>query len=82
MRFLKEELPGTSPGVMTLGEALPREMARVRDKIMPAYIEIGSAGTYALMSMRAELDRAARAMIEGDVVEMMRCYELLKGFEK
>ncbi|HXU23043.1 MAG TPA: hypothetical protein VN697_03325 [Tepidiformaceae bacterium] len=27
----------------TLGEALPAEMARVRDKVMPAYLEIDGA---------------------------------------
>lgn len=44
----------------TLGEALPREMARVRDEVMPSYIEIGAPGRYALIMMRAALDAAAR----------------------
>lgn len=65
----------------SLGTALPKEIARVRDKVMPAYIEIGPAGMFALTMMRAELDRASKAMIEGDVVEMLRCYESLKGYE-
>jgi hypothetical protein len=65
----------------TLGEALPVEMARVRDKVMPAYLAIGSAGALALAMMRAELDAAAKALAEGDVVEMMRVYESLKGYE-
>lgn len=64
----------------TLGDSLPREMARVRDQVMPAYISIGPAGGFALALMRADLDRAARAMIEGDVVEMLRAYESLKGY--
>jgi hypothetical protein len=64
----------------TLGTALPKEMARVRDHVMPAYIEIGPAGAFALAMMRADLDRAAKAMIEGDVVEMLRAYESLKGY--
>jgi hypothetical protein len=33
-----------SDKVTTLGEALPVEMARVRDEVMPAYMAIGSAG--------------------------------------
>lgn len=65
----------------TLGEALPLEMARVRDKVMPAYLEIGPAGAFALAGMRADLDRAAKALAEGDVVEMLRVYESLKGWE-
>ncbi len=65
----------------TLGVALPAEMARVRDKVMPAYLEIGNAGALALAMMRRDLDAAAKAMAEGDVVEMLRVYESLKGYE-
>ena len=64
----------------SLGEELPKEMARVRDTLMPAYIAIGPAGAFALALMRKALDDAARAMIEGDVVAMLRAYEDLKGF--
>ena len=55
-------------------------MARVRDEVMPAYIEIGAPGLFALTMMRADLDAAAKAMIEGDVVAMLRVYESLKGY--
>lgn len=64
----------------TLGEALPREMARVRDKVMPVYIECGPAGAFALAMMRADLDRAARALAEGDVVTMIDVYQSLKEY--
>jgi hypothetical protein len=64
----------------TLGDALPREMARIRDEVMPAYLEIGPPGAFALAMMRADLDAAARAMAEGDVVAMLRCHESLKGY--
>lgn len=64
----------------TFGDALPREMARVRDEIMPVYLEIGPSGIFALTMMRASLDAAAKAMAEGDVVAMMRAYEDLKGY--
>lgn len=66
--------------VDTLGDALPREMARVRDEVMPAYQEIGVAGTFALTMMRHDLDEAARAMASGDTVAMIRVYESLKGY--
>ena len=65
----------------TLGEELPRQMARVRDEILPVYLEIGPAGAIAAAMMRVSLDRAAKAMIEGDVVEMLRACEDLKGYE-
>lgn len=64
----------------TLGEALPGEMARVRDLVMPAYIELGAAGHFALSLMRAALDRAAHAMIAGDLPAMLAAHEELKGF--
>ena len=64
----------------TVGTALPREMARVRDELMPLYREIGAPGLFALGLMRIDLDKAAKALAEGDVVEMIRCYNALKGY--
>jgi hypothetical protein len=63
----------------TLGDALPKEMARVRDKLLPIYDSIPT-GIFAATMMRQDLDRAAKAMAAGDVVEMLRCYESLKGY--
>jgi hypothetical protein len=37
-------------------------------------------GVFAATMMRADLDRAAKAMAEGDVVEMMRVYQSLKEY--
>lgn len=65
----------------SLGEALPKEIARVRDVVLPRYVEIGAPGMFAATMMRADLDRASKAMIEGDVVEMILVYESLKGWE-
>lgn len=65
----------------TLGDALPREMARVRDEIMPAYLAIGDSGKPALLLMRAHLDAAAQALAQGDLPQMIRVYEALKGYE-
>jgi len=68
----------------SLGEALPREMARVRDEVIPQYQHtdpmLARACAPALFMMRRSLDLAAKAMAEGDVVAMMRCYEDLKGY--
>jgi hypothetical protein len=65
----------------SLGEALPREMARVRDKILPVYATLGPSGMPGSVLMRAELDRAAKAMIEGDTIEMLRVYQSLKEWQ-
>jgi hypothetical protein len=75
---MSEQVPKES---LSLAEALPLEMARVRDQVMPHYIAIGQPGEFALFLMRAELDIAAAAMMNGDVVTMMQAYESLKGFK-
>lgn len=63
----------------TLGDELPKEMARVRE-LLPMYREIGPAGFFALSMMNNDLDRAARAMAEGNVVEMIRAYQSIKEY--
>ena len=65
----------------SLGEALPKEMARVRDVLMPQYQSVGPAASFALTLMRMDLDRAAKAMAEGDVVGMVRVYADLKAYK-
>lgn len=64
----------------SLGTKLRKEMARVRDEVMPAYNEIGAAGAFALSFMRADLDRAAAALAAGDVVAMIKAYAALKDY--
>lgn len=61
----------------TLGDELPKKMAYVRDTVIPAYERIGTPAMFALVMIRAQLDAAARAMAEGDVVEMVRAYKAL-----
>jgi hypothetical protein len=65
----------------TLGDALPKEMARIRDVVMPVYRDIGPVGGFALAFMRQDLDAAARAMAEGDVVAMIGAYQKLKAYK-
>jgi len=66
--------------IETLGDALPKEMTRVRDELMPIYLEIGPAGKFALGMMQRSLDRAAKAMIEGDLPAMIRCCQELRCY--
>lgn len=65
----------------SLGEELPRVMAHVRDNVLPVYVEIGAPGLFAATMMRADLDAAAKCLASGDVVEMIRVYESLKGWK-
>lgn len=65
----------------TLGDALPREMARVRDIVMPVYQDIGPAGAYALAFMRRDLDLAAKALAEDDLIAMLYALQSLREYK-
>jgi hypothetical protein len=64
----------------TVGSALPKEMTRIRDVLIPQYQSIGPAGGFAIMMMRNELDRATKALAEGDVVAMVKSLALSETF--
>jgi hypothetical protein len=64
--------------VETLGEALPKEMARVR-QVLTIYIEIGPAGRIGAHLIEQSLQTADKAVIEGDIVGMVRAYKDLQG---
>jgi hypothetical protein len=63
----------------SLGTELPKEIARVRDEVLPLYLEIGQPGMFGAAAIRQTLDEASQAMISGDVIAMIRVYEELKG---
>jgi hypothetical protein len=65
----------------SLGEELPKEMARVRDEILPVYLSVGPPSAFAATMMRYDLDLAAKAMAEGDTARMIRAYEALKDYK-
>ncbi len=65
----------------SLGEQLPKEIARVRDEVLPAYLEIGVAGQFGAAMIRQSLDAASKAMIEGDVIAMIQAYKELQEIE-
>lgn len=65
----------------SLGEALPKEQARVRELIRQYRDPIlGGAGEIAARMMEVSLQAADKAIMSGDVVEMIRVYEDLKGY--
>lgn len=64
----------------TLVDACISEMARVRDCVMPSYLEIGTPGLPALLMMRHALDLTARALAEQDAIALLRLLAELKGF--
>lgn len=64
----------------TLADALPREIQRVQE-LLPSYDEIPT-GVFAATMMRESIKAAHRAMVEGDVVAMIRAYEDLKEYKE
>jgi hypothetical protein len=64
----------------TIGEALPREIARVRDEVLPHYDAV-PAGAFAAGMMRHDLAAAAKATTDGDVVAMIRAYKALACYD-
>lgn len=67
--------------VNTLGDALPKEIARVRDEVLPEYVAVGPGGMFAASLMRRDIRDAELAISMGDTVEMIRVYERLKKWE-
>lgn len=65
----------------TLGDDLPKQMARVRDELIPQYESIGPAGGFAIAMMRRSLDRASVAMAEGDLPAMIAAYKELTDYK-
>jgi hypothetical protein len=63
---------------VTLAEAYLKEQERCRE-LLTAYKQIGSAGIFGHTMISEVLQRADRAVMEGNTVAMMRLYEEMKG---
>lgn len=64
----------------TLGDALPKEMARVR-VVLGHYHELGNVGAIGAWLIEEDLRTADLAVMSGDVVQMLKAYEKLKGIK-
>lgn len=62
----------------TLGDGLLKELERCQD-LLVSYAAIGHVGDFGAMMIRKDIAAAHKAMIDGDVVAMLRAYESLKG---
>lgn len=61
----------------TLGTALPREIQRCHN-LLASYKELGPVGMFGHVVISNGIALAHKAMMEGDIVEMMRAYNRLK----
>ncbi len=66
--------------VRTLADDLQDEIRRVRDQVMPAYIQIGPSGCVALALMRKDMDVAINALAQHNATECLRMLEVLRGY--
>ena len=64
----------------TLADALPKEIERCIE-LLTQYVAIGPAGVFGAAMIRRDIAAAHKAMMEGDVVAMLRAYEELKGLK-
>lgn len=64
----------------TLGDALPKEMARVRE-VLGHYKEIGPVGMFGAAMIEQDLRAADAAVMSGDVVAMIHALENLRGID-
>lgn len=62
----------------TLADALPQEIERCQ-QLLTQYAAIGPVGNFGAMMIRRDIAAAHKAMMEGDVVAMLRAHEALKG---
>ncbi len=75
---MQASLAGTDGPAETLADALPKEMARVRE-VLGHYKEIGPAGMFGAAMIEQDLRVADRAVMSGDVVAMLRSLKTLQG---
>lgn len=67
---------------MNLAEELMEEIRRVRDHVMPAYLELEDkrASAFVLAMMRRDMDEAIRALAEQDAARCLAILPALKGY--
>ncbi|MGE0334463.1 MAG: hypothetical protein AB7Q76_04170 [Gammaproteobacteria bacterium] len=65
----------------TLGDAFPREQARVR-RVLETYREIGPVGAFGAMMIEQALQRADKAVISGDLAELIAAYKELQSIKE
>lgn len=65
----------------TLGEALPEEIKRVQEIIIEYRSIPKGAGNIAATFMQHDVDMAVKVLAEGNVVDMLVYYDILKEYE-
>ena len=66
-----------STQIETLGTALPKEIQRCQE-LLTEYAALGPVGAFGHTMIQSDIAAAHKAMMEGDVVAMLRAYNALK----
>lgn len=64
----------------SVGEDMPNQQARARE-LLTEYHKIGPAGKFGVYMIEQALRRADAALASGDVVEIVKSYQELRGLE-
>jgi hypothetical protein len=67
-----------STNIETLGDALPKQIARCQE-LLKEYAALGPVGAFGYAVIQQEINTAINATAQGDVVAMLRAYEALNG---
>lgn len=67
--------------IETLGDALPKEISRVRS-LIEQYRSIGPSGQFGIVLMSRDIAEAENATANGDTVAMLRVYQRLKSWNE
>ena len=71
--------------MMTLAEALPEQIRRVREDVLPSYEALRGIPNVmvgpAIAMMNHAINEATKAAASGDVILMLQWHEELKGFD-
>ena len=66
--------------VFSLADGILQQQARCRE-LLAEYQRIGPAGFFGASMIDLALRRTEKAVMEGDTVAMLLCYEELRGLE-
>ena len=64
----------------TLADSLSKEITR-NIELIEQYDKIGSVGNFAKNMIKLDITRANKAIMDGDTVEMIKVYQVLKENE-
>ncbi len=76
---MSRQAPSAVPD--NLPAALGDELTRVRDEVLPAYRDCGSAAIFALRGLDRDLREGEAAMRSGDAVRMETAWRALYGWD-